>query len=242
MARFYVLSGPDLGHNAQLQSGQTIGRSESCALVLHDNSVSRTHARLEQRGERWFLVDAGSRNGITVAGLRQSQLELCDGLELKLGEVELRVRLAPAAARAPAPLVEEEVEEEIELEPEPQASAKPAPPPAPARPAAPAPPPAPARPAALSPAAARASAPKRVAVGGVEAKDRGILQYHKVANRGGLMHSDLAQAPWYTRLGLLIGVLLASAALAFFAFKATSLLKSKAAGPPMTEEGSEEPR
>ena len=230
MARFYVLSGPDLGHNAQLQSGQTIGRSESCALVLHDNSVSRTHARLEQRGERWFLVDAGSRNGITVAGLRQSQLELCDGLELKLGEVELRVRLAPAAARAPAPLVEEEVEEEIELEPEPQASAKPAPPPAPARPAA------------LSPAAARASAPKRVAVGGVEAKDRGILQYHKVANRGGLMHSDLAQAPWYTRLGLLIGVLLASAALAFFAFKATSLLKSKAAGPPMTEEGSEEPR
>jgi hypothetical protein len=230
MARFYVLSGPDLGHNAQLQSGQTIGRSESCALVLHDNSVSRTHARLEQRGERWFLVDAGSRNGITVAGLRQSQLELCDGLELKLGEVELRVRLAPAAARASAPLVEEEVEEEIELEPEPQASAKPAPPPAPARPAAPAPPPAPARPAALSPAAARVS------------KDRGILQYHKVANRGGLMHSDLAQEPWYTRLGLLIGVLLASAALAFFAFKATSLLKSKAAGPPMTEEGSEEPR
>jgi hypothetical protein len=76
----------------------------------------------------------------------------------------------------------------------------------------------------------------------VEAKDRGILQYHKVANRGGLMHSDLAQEPWYTRLGLLIGVLLASAALAFFAFKATSLLKSKAAGPPMTEEGSEEPR
>lgn len=230
MARFYVLSGPDLGHNAQLQSGQTIGRSESCALVLHDNSVSRTHARLEQRGERWFLVDAGSRNGITVAGLRQSQLELCDGLELKLGEVELRVRLAPAAARAPAPLVEEEVEEEIELEPEPQASAKPAPPPAPARPAA------------LSPAAARVSAPQRVAVGGVEAKDRGILQYHKVANRGGLMHSDLAQEPWYTRLWLLIAVLLASAALASFAFKATSLLKSKAAGPPVTEEGSEEPR
>lgn len=223
MPRFYVLSGADLGHNTELESGQTIGRNESCDLVIHDNSISRLHARVEVRGARWFLVDAGSRNGMSVGGIRQAELELVDGMELKLGEIDLRVRLAkPAAAARPAPAIA--LADEIQLEEEPE--------PAPSQPAPrQAPLPAPNRPAP-APSGARATP----GVGGVQAKDRGILQYSKVENRGGILHSDLAQAPWYTRMGIIVAVLVACAALAYFAFRATSLVKSRTVQEPLEEE------
>lgn len=239
MPRFYVLSGADIGTQAELKAGQAIGRGADCALVLHDASISRLHARLEPRGFAWFLVDAGSRNGISVHGARQSEIELKDGLELRLGEVDLRVRLprenvptsVPASVPTSVPTsVQSEIElEEIELEEAPEPVA---PKPAVPKPAAPA------SPAALAGPAAAGRKP----IGGVQTKDRGILQYNKVGNRGGLLQSDLAQAPWYTRLGLILGALLVFALLGWGAFRVTQFFKQKTAGEPLPEEIEAQPR
>jgi hypothetical protein len=243
MPRFYVLSGADIGTQSELKAGQAIGRSADCALVLHDASVSRVHARVEPRGSAWFLVDAGSRNGIYLQGSRQSEIELTDGLELRLGEVDLRVRLPKDAVQVPVqskvqPAFDgEEIELEEELEPvAPKLAAA-----APVSPRGPAAPAAPTAPAANThPAAPTATA--RKPIGGVQTKDRGILQYSKVENRGGLLQSDLAQAPWYMRLGLILGALLVFALLGFFAFRATQFFKQKTAGEPIPEETEAQPR
>jgi len=230
MPRFYVLSGADIGTQAELKAGQAIGRGADCALVLHDASISRLHARLEPRGSAWFLVDAGSRNGISVHGARQSEIELKDGLELRLGEVDLRVRLPRETVPTNVPTnvptsVQAEIElEEIELEEAPELAV-----PKPAVPASPA--------ALAGPAAAG-----RKPIGGVQTKDRGILQYSKVENRGGLLQSDLAQAPWYTRLGLILGALLVFALLGWGAFRVTQFFKQKTAGEPLPEETEAQPR
>lgn len=241
MPRFYVLSGADIGTQAELKAGQAIGRGADCALVLHDASISRLHARLEPRGAAWFLVDAGSRNGISVHGARQSEIELKDGLELRLGEVDLRVRLpretVPTTVPTSVPTnVQAEIElEEIELEEAPEPAV---PKPAAPKPAAPASPAVPASPAMLAGPAAAGRKP----IGGVQTKDRGILQYSKVENRGGLLQSDLAQAPWYTRLGLILGALLVFALLGWGAFRVTQFFKQKTAGEPLPEETEAQPR
>ncbi len=242
MPRFYVLSGADIGTQAELKAGQAIGRGADCALVLHDASISRLHARLEPRGSAWFLVDAGSRNGISVQGARQSEIELKDGLELRLGEVDLRVRLPRETVPTTVPTnVQSEIElEEIELEeaPEPVAPKPAVPKPAVPKPVVPASLAAPASPAALAGPAAAGRKP----IGGVQTKDRGILQYSKVENRGGLLQSDLAQAPWYTRLGLILGALLVFALLGWGAFRVTQFFKQKTAGEQLPEETEAQPR
>lgn len=45
------------------KSPLTIGRIPDNDVVLDDDAVSRRHAQVERRGESWFIVDVGSRNG-----------------------------------------------------------------------------------------------------------------------------------------------------------------------------------
>lgn len=78
-----------------------IGRHEDCDLLLPHRRVSSQHARLEWRGEGWFLRDLGSTNGTscngrTVQGLRA----LAEGDLIGIaGSFFFRVtRLAVAAA------------------------------------------------------------------------------------------------------------------------------------------------
>jgi hypothetical protein len=65
-----------------------VGRAEQCTVRLDDASVSRRHARLERRADRWMLSDLGSSNG-TYVGTRRlaagEQHELRDGDELRFG-------------------------------------------------------------------------------------------------------------------------------------------------------------
>ena len=110
MLEVFVLSGPDTGRSAKLTAGDLIGRAEGCALRLGDRSISRQHARLEARAGVLVLVDAGSTNGLTLAGERVSEVVLADFLEFTAGEVELRVRLGatvePLAPAHPEPAAE----------------------------------------------------------------------------------------------------------------------------------------
>lgn len=45
-----------------------IGRDPSCDLVVDDERISRRHARLEDDGSGWRLVDLDSKNGTWIAG------------------------------------------------------------------------------------------------------------------------------------------------------------------------------
>lgn len=51
----------------------TLGRSESCDIVIDSPIVSRTHARIEQQHDRYVLADAGSANGTFLNGERLAQ-------------------------------------------------------------------------------------------------------------------------------------------------------------------------
>ena len=70
MPRLYVLSGDDLGVVREFESGAVIGRAPQVDLKIRGASISRQHARLEQRGGEWFVVDLGSSNGTFVDSRR----------------------------------------------------------------------------------------------------------------------------------------------------------------------------
>lgn len=70
--------------------GNTIGRSRDNAVVLHDASLSRFHARIDVEEGGASLLDLGSRNGTFVGGLRVLQCRLKHGDAVQLGELPLR--------------------------------------------------------------------------------------------------------------------------------------------------------
>ncbi|MBA4684763.1 MAG: FHA domain-containing protein, partial [Planctomycetes bacterium] len=45
-----------------------IGRNPGCSIVLAENSVSSKHAAVVAKGDRWFIADLDSSNGIIVDG------------------------------------------------------------------------------------------------------------------------------------------------------------------------------
>ncbi len=65
-------------------------------------TVSKTHARLELRGETWYVTDLGSTNGVLFATLMGTEVEAQPGQELEagerffLGDAEVRLRRTDA--------------------------------------------------------------------------------------------------------------------------------------------------
>ncbi len=108
MPRIFVLSGPDVGANHDVSSGATFGRAAECTVPLHDNSVSRQHARLEEHDGDWHVVDTGSRNGLFVRGSR-AQLSLVKDLLTNLERdqnerrMQAKEKLDASGGMAPAP-------------------------------------------------------------------------------------------------------------------------------------------
>src|SRR5690349_2602761 len=48
----------------------TLGKRSECDVLLDSPFVSRTHARIEQSGEGYAIVDPGSLNGVMLNGQR----------------------------------------------------------------------------------------------------------------------------------------------------------------------------
>lgn len=93
-AFIYVEKGPGSGQLIPLRQGVTvIGRASIADLRLQHPSISRRHAQLTRRGNRFLLRDLGSQNGTVVNGKRiQDQLELFPGDELAMGNAILKLR------------------------------------------------------------------------------------------------------------------------------------------------------
>jgi hypothetical protein len=72
-------------------AGAVIGRSRDCDVVLGDPNVSRRHAEIRRDGDRWYVRDLGSTNGLKVNGRPAAGTEpLEPGDRLHLGTAELR--------------------------------------------------------------------------------------------------------------------------------------------------------
>lgn len=91
MARLIVLQAT--GTARQVHLGKlpfSVGRAQSCDLVLDNAQVSRLHASFHAVGDRIEVVDAGSNNGTWVNGHRIKRSALSSGDELRLGACMLR--------------------------------------------------------------------------------------------------------------------------------------------------------
>jgi len=93
-----VTNGPQEGQTIPLLLEQvTIGRATNNAtweVLLQDPSVSRPHARLEKRGDHWYIVDLGSANGtkVNTKVVDHTGYGLADGDTLELGRSLLLFR------------------------------------------------------------------------------------------------------------------------------------------------------
>jgi pSer/pThr/pTyr-binding forkhead associated (FHA) protein len=72
-----------------------VGRGSHNDIVITDDSVSETHAKLQRRDDEWYVVDAGSTNGTYVGGQRLSaERRLDDSSDVRFGGVKVIFRAA----------------------------------------------------------------------------------------------------------------------------------------------------
>jgi hypothetical protein len=83
----HIVAGPGAGARVPI-SGQrvTIGRLTSCKVTIDDSTVSREHAALVRRGDRWWVVDLGSTNGTSVNGVQAAEQPVAIGDRIELGD------------------------------------------------------------------------------------------------------------------------------------------------------------
>lgn len=85
------------------EGGLGIGRSPENAVVIHDEGVSRYHARLLFENGSLWLQDAGSRNGVFVNAVRvtgHKALKVGDSMTIAEHTFELRWQDEDASAEA----------------------------------------------------------------------------------------------------------------------------------------------
>ena len=68
----------------------TIGREADNTLSIPEAAVSRFHARVEPRGEQWWISDNGSTNGTLVNGSRVEETPLEDHDVVRIGDTIFR--------------------------------------------------------------------------------------------------------------------------------------------------------
>lgn len=95
-----VMSGNDVGLRVSLDRTLLIGRDPDADVALSDGLVSWHHARIEDRGDSWTLVDLGSTNGTTLNGeaCHEGVLQAHD--KLVLGGTILRFELQDGVEQA----------------------------------------------------------------------------------------------------------------------------------------------
>jgi len=82
-----VIVGDNVGEMHELRDGDTvIGRGRRAKIALHDDGVSRAHARVRREGNALMIEDLGSRNGTFVNGRRiHAPSPLFEGDKIQLG-------------------------------------------------------------------------------------------------------------------------------------------------------------
>ena len=88
----------------------TIGRDATCEIQLPEKGISDRHARIERRGNGYYLHDLDSPNGSFVNDERVLDHRLTSGDELEIGGVRLRFEVvygsASGSSRRPLDLLQ----------------------------------------------------------------------------------------------------------------------------------------
>ena len=96
-AELTIESGPDAGHAHRANDKAVrLGRSPDNDVILRDPATSGHHARLERRGEAFWVVDLGSTNGTFVNGESIQEKQLNHGDRLTVGQNSLHFSLLGA--------------------------------------------------------------------------------------------------------------------------------------------------
>jgi pSer/pThr/pTyr-binding forkhead associated (FHA) protein len=85
-AQLTIETGPDTGRAYPLEGGLQIGRAVDNQLILRDPATSGHHARVERRGDQYFVVDLGSTNGTLVNGEPVQERQLKHGDRVIIGQ------------------------------------------------------------------------------------------------------------------------------------------------------------
>jgi len=86
-AEMTIETGPDAGHKHRAgDHAMRLGRSPDNDVILRDPATSGHHARLERRGDQFWLVDLGSTNGTFVNGESVQEKQLNHGDRLTVGQ------------------------------------------------------------------------------------------------------------------------------------------------------------
>ena len=86
-AELTIESGPDAGHKHRAgDHALRMGRSPDNDVIFRDPATSGHHARLERRGEQFWVVDLGSTNGTFVNGESIQEKQVNDGDRLTIGQ------------------------------------------------------------------------------------------------------------------------------------------------------------
>ncbi len=86
-AELTIESGPDAGHSHRASDHAIrLGRSPDNDVILRDPATSGHHARLERRGDQFWIVDLGSTNGTLVNGESIQEKQLNHGDRLTIGQ------------------------------------------------------------------------------------------------------------------------------------------------------------
>ncbi len=131
-----IREGVEAGREIPLEGSLTVGRADEADLVLDDQGISRTHARLTADPAGPLIEDLGSSNGTFVNGQRVvGAHRLTEGDEIQMGAAVVEVVGGSGETQVMAPDAGA-----TEAHPPPPAAA-PIPPPAPRAAPAPIPPP-----------------------------------------------------------------------------------------------------
>lgn len=92
-----INEGPQKGTKFEIHSALTnVGRGAHNDIVLNDESVSDSHAKIQKREGTWFVVDQGSTNGTYVGGRRVQGEQRVEGApDVRFGGIKMTFR--PAA-------------------------------------------------------------------------------------------------------------------------------------------------
>jgi pSer/pThr/pTyr-binding forkhead associated (FHA) protein len=86
-AELVIESGPDAGHSHRTSDqALRLGRSPDNDMILRDPATSGHHARLERRGDQFWIVDLGSTNGTLVNGEPVQEKQLNHGDRVTIGQ------------------------------------------------------------------------------------------------------------------------------------------------------------
>jgi pSer/pThr/pTyr-binding forkhead associated (FHA) protein len=96
-AELSIESGPDAGHTHRAgDHAVRMGRSPDNDVILRDPATSGHHARLERRGDQFWVVDLGSTNGTFVNGESIQEKQLNTGDRVTIGQNSIHFSLVGA--------------------------------------------------------------------------------------------------------------------------------------------------